>query len=431
MKLLFRARQEQPKLLAKTGKEKVYIQLSNPVLKKQLQMIGLTTDDLAILFLLKPIIEKHIDDIVHRFYENMQSETSLTEIITTHSSIEQLQGTMRRHIVETFTGTLDEAFVAKRKQIAYMHVKIGLEPKWYMCAFQDLFLSISNILYNQILDREEYHQAIQAVSRIFNFEQQLVLEAYDEELRNIQEMQNAAKTAVRIELSTVAQQLSCAFDTTHSSVKRIHEQTQDLTHLANHTLKTAETTETAAQKGKQDLEQQHLLMNNIQTSTEQIMEKITVLHTVSEEINHIANIVKSIAEQTNLLALNAAIEAARAGEHGKGFAVVADEVRKLSEETKTSVSGVSGLIMKINEQITETSSRMKEVANLTKKSHTQMEQMSDSFETVLNTIQDNKSQNQQTQQELMRIAAMIEEATSAMNEIASTSDTLQYLSKQL
>ena len=144
-------------------------------------MIALTLDDLRMINILQPYVMENINEIVEQFYKNLTNDPSLFMIINNNSTIDRLKKTLTQHISEMFDGIIDQSYIQKRIHIAHVHVKIGLQTKWYMCAFQDLLLSLSIIIEKNIVHKEDYFHAIRAVSKILNLEQQIVLEAYDAE----------------------------------------------------------------------------------------------------------------------------------------------------------------------------------------------------------------------------------------------------------
>jgi len=121
---------------------------------------------------------------------------------------------------------------------------------------------------------------------------------------------------------------------------------------ANIAFSTSQQTDGSAQKGAAVVQQTVEVMRELAGHMEQAAERIAALDTQSQLIGSIIQSISSIADQTNLLALNAAIEAARAGEQGRGFAVVADEVRQLASRTSKATEEIVGVV-KQNQQLAE------------------------------------------------------------------------------
>jgi methyl-accepting chemotaxis protein len=154
-----------------------------------------------------------------------------------------------------------------------------------------------------------------------------------------------AATATQVASATASQSEAAA--AMAASVEEMTVSVSHITDSAHHaSTRTAESAE-LARSGCEVVGNAGNEVNAIASGIERSAELVGVLKTQSQEISSIANTIKGIAEQTNLLALNAAIEAARAGEQGRGFAVVADAVRNLAERTAQSTEEISGTIDKI------------------------------------------------------------------------------------
>ena len=196
-----------------------------------------------------------------------------------------------------------------------------------------------------------------------------------------------------------------------------------------------------AGNGEQVINQTVQEINIAAESVNQAADRIRQLETQSEQISGVISVIRDVADQTNLLALNAAIEAARAGEQGRGFAVVADEVRKLAERTAASTSEISRTIESMRAGARSAVEGMYEVVKQVSSSVTQVDSANQLMQKIgtgsrngvamvdeiVHAIREQGSASNSIAQQIEKIAQMAEEGSGAAHEGAQSAQELDQL----
>ncbi|OCS87614.1 methyl-accepting chemotaxis protein [Caryophanon tenue] len=215
--------------------------------------------------------------------------------------------------------------------------------------------------------------------------------------------------------SSAAAETAKATDETASGVQRIAESTQTLNETSVETAAVAEAGNAAI------VTAQHQ-MSTIEQNTRTLNQLVQQLTQQSAEIGHITKVITDITDQTNLLALNAAIEAARAGEHGKGFAVVADEVRKLAEQSKQSATQISTLTDTIQADTINVEKAVQSSLQSVEEGVTIIDNAGTSFANIYTSVQQMTAQIQEISAASEEISASAEEVSASVAEIANGAD---------
>ncbi|MBG9693347.1 MULTISPECIES: methyl-accepting chemotaxis protein [Lysinibacillus] len=210
------------------------------------------------------------------------------------------------------------------------------------------------------------------------------------------------------ELTSLMERFTADLRETNQYGEHIHQSSFEVLGLTN--------------EGSQLMTSSNSQMKKIDSIVQNAVEKVKNLDAQAQEISKLVVVIKDIANQTNLLALNAAIEAARAGEHGKGFAVVADEVRKLAEQVGYSVNDITTIVTNIQQDFDVVTSSLEDGYQEVKDGTTQIKATSETFTTISDSINDVVESVQLISKNLSKVTDDGQKMNSAIQEIAAVAE---------
>jgi len=272
--------------------------------------------------------------------------------------------------------------------------------------------------------------------------------ATSEELTASSEQTQEASEKIAISMQEIALGSDEQFSESENAVKVVEEISSKISNITDDILLASSASFTAAETAENGESAINKVKNQIASIDEKVTQSSNIVNNLGEKSNSIGEIVSlitSIATQTNLLALNAAIEAARAGEQGKGFAVVADEVRKLAEQSGNAAEQIGVLITEIQAEITNAIKVMSEGTSSVREGiiivddakhsfeniNKAVDEVSDKMKNVSSVIEEINSSTKGMVQAIEKISKISQESTGNTQNVAAASEEQSALMKEV
>lgn len=325
-------------------------------------------------------------------------------------SLKPLQEAMKT--VSSGDLTKEVSFTSRQDEIGQVTADLDQLLRKVKTVFQSLFTTTSNLNSNATFMNDVTTSSVAKLNRSINALQELS-----------QDLDKAGKNL---------QQADIGVEEIAAASQMVAEQTQNMQ-------ESYITLTEVARSGKENLSQVVQSINKLKESSIDTIENARELEVISRDIGAISSTIMAVSDQTNLLALNAAIESARAGEHGRGFSVVAEEVRKLAEETAQYAQQINKLISNVQSHITGFVQQIDSMAGIIDEGNQttlgvvqKLEEIVHHVETVEKSVYDISAAMEEQSASSQEISAVVNSVTEVSNNLLATlSDTMQHIREQV
>ena len=341
-------------------------------LKKRMDFLGIGPQTTASLVAATEHLTPKIAPAVDRFYAKMASWPHLMSKFADSSRRKYARDTQVHHWERLFSGIFDQEYLDSVRKIGKTHSRIGLEPRWFLGAYAQIASDLQDAcvlaLAPKVAKDPKQAQALallmRSITQAINLDQDLVISVYLEENKvahqaNLDQLSETFRTSVSQSISQASTDLRAAATQIHASAAETVQRSDQVdvaaknAHLSVQSIAAAlEEVSRSVLEIRAQTERSTKITEDAVGQTRGIDKVMESLAGAVARIDDSVQLINDIAERTNILAINASIEAARAGIVGRGFAVVASEVRNLAAQTVKATESITGQI-----QALKTSSR--------------------------------------------------------------------------